>query len=99
MRPLREMAADVAFSRVEAGSVSRLNAASSRLLPKAAGYWRCAMVTSRQKALVQDSFVSLAPVAEDVVALFYGRLFELDPALDRCSRTIWFRNIANWRRC
>ena len=39
------------------------------------------MVTSRQKALVQDSFVSLAPVAEDVMTLFYGRLFELDPAL------------------
>jgi hemoglobin-like flavoprotein len=39
------------------------------------------MVTSRQKALVQDSFGSLLPIAEDVAALFYRRLFELDPAL------------------
>ena len=41
------------------------------------------MVTSSQKALVQDSFAVLAPIAEDVAALFYGRLFELDPALRR----------------
>jgi hemoglobin-like flavoprotein len=39
------------------------------------------MVTSRQKALVQDSFGSLLPIAEDVAALFHHRLFELDPAL------------------
>jgi hemoglobin-like flavoprotein len=41
------------------------------------------MVTFSQKALVQDSFAALAPSAEDVAALFYGRLFELDPALRR----------------
>jgi hemoglobin-like flavoprotein len=39
------------------------------------------MVTSGQKALVQHSFASLAPIAEDAAALFYRRLFELDPAL------------------
>ena len=41
------------------------------------------MVTSRQKTLVQDSFAALAPVVEDATALFYGRLFELDPAVRR----------------
>jgi len=41
------------------------------------------MVTSRQKTLVQDSFAGLAPVLEDATALFYGRLFELDPAVRR----------------
>ena len=41
------------------------------------------MVTSRQKTLVQDSFAALAPVVEDATALFYGRLFELDPAARR----------------
>ena len=29
------------------------------------------MVTSRQKTLVQESFASLAPIAEDAMALFY----------------------------
>ena len=41
------------------------------------------MVTSRQKTLVQESFASLAPIAEDAMALFYRRLFELDPAVRR----------------
>jgi hemoglobin-like flavoprotein len=41
------------------------------------------MVTSRQKTLVQESFASIAPIAEDAMALFYRRLFELDPALRR----------------
>lgn len=41
------------------------------------------MVTSRQKTLVQDSFASLAPILDDAVALFYSRLFELDPAVRR----------------
>ena len=39
------------------------------------------MVTSNQKALVQDSFARVVPIAEDVAALFYRRLFELDPSL------------------
>jgi hemoglobin-like flavoprotein len=52
------------------------------------------MVTSRQKALVQDSFVSLAPVADDVMALFYGRLFELDPAI----RQMFPDNMVSQRR-
>lgn len=31
--------------------------------------------------LVQESFKSVAPIAEEAAALFYGRLFELDPQL------------------
>lgn len=41
------------------------------------------MVTSRQKTLVQESFASLAPIAEDAMALFYRRLFEVDPVVRR----------------
>jgi len=41
------------------------------------------MVTSRQKTLVQDSFASLAPLLEDAAALFYRRMFELDPMIRR----------------
>jgi hemoglobin-like flavoprotein len=39
------------------------------------------MVTPTQKALVQDTFASIAPIADDAAALFYRRLFELDPSL------------------
>jgi hemoglobin-like flavoprotein len=41
------------------------------------------MVTSTQKALVQESFALIAPIGEDVAALFYDRLFEIDPSLRR----------------
>lgn len=41
------------------------------------------MVTSIQKALVQDSFALIAPIGEDVAALFYDRLFDIDPSLRR----------------
>jgi len=34
-----------------------------------------------QKYLVQSSFEKVAPIAETAAALFYGRLFELDPSL------------------
>jgi hemoglobin-like flavoprotein len=39
------------------------------------------MVTSAQKRLVQESFARIAPVADDAAALFYRRLFQLDPML------------------
>jgi hemoglobin-like flavoprotein len=39
------------------------------------------MVTSAQKQLVQDSFAQIAPIADDAAALFYRRLFQLDPML------------------
>lgn len=38
-------------------------------------------MTPIQIALVQSSWRRLRPAAADVAALFYGRLFELDPAL------------------
>jgi nitric oxide dioxygenase len=41
------------------------------------------MLTPTHKALVQDSFASFSPLIEDVAALFYRRLFELDPSLRR----------------
>ena len=44
------------------------------------------MVTERQKALVQQSFAAVAPIADDAAVLFYGRLFELDPSLKKMFR-------------
>ena len=38
-------------------------------------------MTPQQKALVQQTFAAIAPIAEAAAALFYGRLFELDPSL------------------
>src|SRR5437868_12331676 len=34
-----------------------------------------------QKTLIQTSFAQVRPIAETAAALFYGRLFELDPTL------------------
>lgn len=34
-----------------------------------------------QKQLVQNSFREIVPIADQVAALFYGRLFKLDPTL------------------
>jgi hemoglobin-like flavoprotein len=41
------------------------------------------MLTATQKKLVQDSFAVIAPIADDAAALFYRRLFEIDPSLQR----------------
>ena len=41
------------------------------------------MLTVAQKSLVQDSFAVIAPIADDAAMLFYQRLFELDPSLER----------------
>lgn len=38
-------------------------------------------MTPAQKTLVQQSFARVAPISEQAAALFYGRLFELDPRL------------------
>jgi hypothetical protein len=50
-------------------------------------------MTPEQTALVEASFRHVAPIAEPAAAIFYGTLFELDPALrplfahaDRASR-------------
>jgi hemoglobin-like flavoprotein len=38
-------------------------------------------MNEEQQAMVRDSFAKVAPQAEAVAAMFYGRLFELDPTL------------------
>lgn len=38
-------------------------------------------ITPRQVELVQTSFEQVAPIADTAAALFYSRLFELDPAI------------------
>jgi hemoglobin-like flavoprotein len=43
-------------------------------------------VTYAQKVLVQNSFAAIAPNADAVAALFYGRLFEIDPSLRHMFR-------------
>lgn len=44
------------------------------------------MLTAAQITLVQESFATIAPIADDAAALFYRRLFELDPSLERMFR-------------
>jgi hemoglobin-like flavoprotein len=44
------------------------------------------MLTVAQKTLVQDSFTAITPIADDAAALFYRRLFELDPSLEGMFR-------------
>lgn len=39
------------------------------------------MVTEAQKALVQNSWAKLEPIAPDAARLFYAKLFELDPTV------------------
>jgi hemoglobin-like flavoprotein len=38
-------------------------------------------MTPEQKTLVQETFAQVAPIADQAGAMFYGRLFELDPSL------------------
>ena len=38
-------------------------------------------MTSEQKVLVQSTFAKVAPIADTAAAMFYTRLFELDPSL------------------
>jgi hypothetical protein len=44
------------------------------------------MLTVAQKNLVQESFKTIAPIADDAAQLFYQRLFELDPSLRHMFR-------------
>jgi hemoglobin-like flavoprotein len=44
------------------------------------------MLTLAQKTLVQKSFSTIQPIADDAAALFYRRLFELDPSLRQMFR-------------
>ena len=38
-------------------------------------------MTTNQKNLVRESFALVAPIADPAAEMFYGRLFEIDPAL------------------
>jgi len=40
-------------------------------------------MTPKQKQLVQSSFEQVRPIADVAATLFYGRLFDLDPNLER----------------
>jgi nitric oxide dioxygenase len=44
-------------------------------------------MTPEQVALVRTSFAEVAPIADEAAALFYDRLFRLDPALRPLFRT------------
>ena len=44
-------------------------------------------MTPSQKMLVQTTFVQVVPIAEQAAALFYGRLFEVDPSLRPLFKT------------
>ena len=44
------------------------------------------MFTLTQKRLVQETFATVAPIADDAAALFYRRLFEIDPSLQQMFR-------------
>jgi hemoglobin-like flavoprotein len=41
------------------------------------------MLTKEQITLVKGSFAAIVPIADDAAALFYRRLFEIDPRLER----------------
>lgn len=47
------------------------------------------MVDDNTKKLVPDSFAQIAPIADDAAAMFYERVFELDPSVKPCSRRTW----------
>ena len=44
------------------------------------------MLTQVQKTLVQDTFATITPIADDAARLFYQRLFEIDPSLQGMFR-------------
>jgi hemoglobin-like flavoprotein len=52
------------------------------------------MVTLTQIELVQRTFAVIAPIADDAAALFYRRLFEIDPSL----RGMFKADMADQRR-
>ncbi len=44
-------------------------------------------ITPRQKALVQSSFASVEPIADDAAKIFYDKLFDYDPNLKRMFKS------------
>jgi hemoglobin-like flavoprotein len=43
-------------------------------------------MTPTQVGLIRESWAGVEPIADTAAGLFYGRLFELDPALERLFR-------------
>jgi hemoglobin-like flavoprotein len=43
-------------------------------------------MTPTQIGLIRESWAAVEPIADAAAGLFYGRLFELDPALERLFR-------------
>jgi hemoglobin-like flavoprotein len=58
--------------------LSSLHTASARTAPVSPSN---EPLSARDVALVQASFERVLPIADDAAALFYSRLFELDPSL------------------
>lgn len=52
------------------------------------------MVTDRQRTLVQTTFQTISPIADDAAVLFYQRLFEIAPEL----RPMFSENMTEHRR-
>ena len=44
-------------------------------------------MTTNEKSLVKETFAKVVPIADTAAALFYGRLFELDPSLRSLFQT------------
>jgi hemoglobin-like flavoprotein len=44
-------------------------------------------MTPEQKALVQETWLAVAPISDQAAELFYGRLFELNPALKQLFKS------------
>lgn len=43
-------------------------------------------MTPTEIGLIRDSWTAVEPIADTAAGLFYGRLFELDPAIERLFR-------------
>jgi len=43
-------------------------------------------MTPHQENLIKESFGMVAPIADQAATIFYARLFELDPAIERLFR-------------
>ena len=43
-------------------------------------------MTPKEIGLIRDSWAAVEPIADTAAGLFYGRLFELDPAIERLFR-------------
>jgi hemoglobin-like flavoprotein len=43
-------------------------------------------MTPTEILLIRDSWTAVEPIADNAATLFYGRLFELDPAIERLFR-------------